>query len=192
MVEGLPHSFFSRFCRPLLCPCLGCMKNTHFYLFKEKFIAWINNKLIVRRPLFLQKYFLSEPGLISGSLLSLWMTKRKDWDRLGARAFCPKTLHSTRKCITVTSQTFWHHKALTSIKKSIRDKMSFKKALKTLEILEKPEVIFNRRLNSNPFHPFKMVGKNSKYFIKYHFRALTWRVIIFAILRGNSRGSFSL
>lgn len=46
--------------------------------------------------------------------------------------------------------------------------MGFKKALKTLEILEKPEVIFNRRLNSNPFHPFKKVGKNSKYFIKYH------------------------
>ena len=45
--------------------------------------------------------------------------------------------------------------------------MGFKKALKTLEILEKPEVIFNRRLNSNPFHPFKKVGKNSKYFIKY-------------------------
>ncbi|CAH3179096.1 unnamed protein product [Porites evermanni] len=38
--------------------------------------------------------------------------------------------------------------------------MGFKKALKTLEILEKPEVIFNRRLNSNPFHPFKKVGKN--------------------------------
>ena len=41
--------------------------------------------------------------------------------------------------------------------------MSFKKIVKTLEILEKPEAIFNRRLNSNPFHPFKKVGKNSKY-----------------------------
>ncbi|KAJ7386363.1 hypothetical protein OS493_008484 [Desmophyllum pertusum] len=38
--------------------------------------------------------------------------------------------------------------------------MGFKKALKTLEILEKPEVIFNRRLHSNPYYPFEMVGQN--------------------------------
>jgi len=41
--------------------------------------------------------------------------------------------------------------------------MGLKKALKTLEILEKPEAIFNRRLNSNPFYPFERVGRNSKY-----------------------------
>ncbi|XP_029208096.2 uncharacterized protein LOC114971698 isoform X1 [Acropora millepora] len=34
------------------------------------------------------------------------------------------------------------------------------KALKTLEILEKPEVIFKRRLKSNPFHPFNNIGGN--------------------------------
>ncbi|KAK2569980.1 hypothetical protein P5673_005842 [Acropora cervicornis] len=34
-------------------------------------------------------------------------------------------------------------------------------ALKTLEILEKPEVIFKRRLKSNPFHPFNNIGGNS-------------------------------
>ncbi|XP_068677225.1 cation channel sperm-associated auxiliary subunit TMEM249-like [Montipora foliosa] len=38
--------------------------------------------------------------------------------------------------------------------------MGFKKALKTLEILEKPEVIFKRRLKSNPFHPFNHTGGN--------------------------------
>lgn len=43
-----------------------------------------------------------------------------------------------------------------------KSKMSLKKTLKTLEILDKPEVIFNRRLNSNPFYPFEKVGKNSK------------------------------
>ena len=41
-------------------------------------------------------------------------------------------------------------------------KMGLKKAIKTLEILEKPEAIFNRRLNSNPFYPFEKVGRNSK------------------------------
>lgn len=40
--------------------------------------------------------------------------------------------------------------------------MGFLKALKTLEILEKPEVIFNRRLQSNPYYPFDKVGRNSK------------------------------
>ena len=40
--------------------------------------------------------------------------------------------------------------------------MGFKKALKALEILEKPEVIFNRRLQSNPYYPFKRVERNSK------------------------------
>ena len=41
-------------------------------------------------------------------------------------------------------------------------KMGFMKALKTLEILEKPEVIFSRRLQSNPYYPFDKVGRNSK------------------------------
>ena len=50
--------------------------------------------------------------------------------------------------------------------------MGFKKALKTLEILEKPEVIFNRRLNSNPFHPFKKVEKNSEYFYQISFQSV--------------------
>ncbi|XP_058971785.1 cation channel sperm-associated auxiliary subunit TMEM249-like [Pocillopora verrucosa] len=38
--------------------------------------------------------------------------------------------------------------------------MGFKKTLKALEILEKPEAIFNRRLQSNPYHPFNMVERN--------------------------------
>lgn len=46
--------------------------------------------------------------------------------------------------------------------KKTRSKMGFIKALKTLEILEKPEVIFNRRLQSNPYYPFEKVGRNSK------------------------------
>ena len=41
--------------------------------------------------------------------------------------------------------------------------MGFKKALKTLEILEKPEVIFNRRLLANPYHPFEKLEGNSKW-----------------------------
>ena len=41
--------------------------------------------------------------------------------------------------------------------------MGFKKTLKALEILEKPEAIFNRRLQSNPYHPFNMVERNSKW-----------------------------
>lgn len=41
-------------------------------------------------------------------------------------------------------------------------KMGFMKAIKTLEILEKPEAIFNRRLQSNPYYPFQEVGGNSK------------------------------
>lgn len=40
--------------------------------------------------------------------------------------------------------------------------MGFMKAIKTLEILEKPEAIFNRRLQSNPYYPFQEVGRNSK------------------------------
>lgn len=40
------------------------------------------------------------------------------------------------------------------------------KALKTLEILEKPEVIFKRRLKSNPFHPFNNIGGNSKWILE--------------------------
>ncbi|XP_078353268.1 cation channel sperm-associated auxiliary subunit TMEM249-like [Oculina patagonica] len=38
--------------------------------------------------------------------------------------------------------------------------MGFMKALKTLETLEKPEAIFNRRLQSNPYYPFEMVEQN--------------------------------
>lgn len=41
--------------------------------------------------------------------------------------------------------------------------MGFPKALKTLEILEKPEVTFKRRLKSNPFYPFNNIGGNSKW-----------------------------
>lgn len=49
-----------------------------------------------------------------------------------------------------------------SERKKKRSKMGFMKALKTLEILEKPEAIFNRRLQSNPYYPFQEVGRNSK------------------------------
>ncbi|XP_022805697.1 transmembrane protein 249-like isoform X2 [Stylophora pistillata] len=38
--------------------------------------------------------------------------------------------------------------------------MGLKKALKALEILEKPEAILNRRLQCNPYYPFKMVEGN--------------------------------
>lgn len=52
------------------------------------------------------------------------------------------------------------------------------KALKTLEILEKPEVIFKRRLKSNPFHPFNDIGGNSKWILeasdkKFHICSLS-------------------
>jgi len=52
------------------------------------------------------------------------------------------------------------------------------KALKTLEILEKPEVIFKRRLKSNPFHPFNNIGGNSKWILeasdkKFHICSLS-------------------
>ena len=36
------------------------------------------------------------------------------------------------------------------------------KKLKTLEILEKPETIFSRRLSDNPFYPFEEMGTNGK------------------------------
>ena len=140
---------------------LTLSQNAHFYLFKEKFLAWINYWWSYVDHCFFRNTFYSNQAFFVVAFCRLqWQIVKIEWDRLYARAFCPKTLHSTRKCITLTSQRFWHHKALTSIKKS---KMSFKKILKTLEILEKPEAIFNRRLNSNPFHPFKKVGKNSKY-----------------------------
>lgn len=48
------------------------------------------------------------------------------------------------------------------------------KALKTLEILEKPEVIFNRRLKSNPFHPFNNIGGNSKWILDASDQSFTY------------------
>ena len=40
--------------------------------------------------------------------------------------------------------------------------MMLLKKLKTLEILEKPETIFNRRLSVNQFYPFEDLKRNSK------------------------------
>ena len=190
MVESLPRSFF--FSAFLLTSTLSLSRvhEKHTFLPVQRKVYRVNKLQTDRTSTVVSSEILSFGTRPYFRKPFVALNDKKE--RLGARAFCPKTLHSASKCITLTSQTFWYHKALTSIKKSIRGKMGFKKALKTLEILEKPEVIFNRRLNSNPFHPFKKVGKNSKYFIKYHFRALTWRVIIFAILRDNSRSNFSL
>lgn len=53
-----------------------------------------------------------------------------------------------------------HQSSATNRARKIR--MGLKKAIKALEILEKPEAIFNRRLNSNPFYPFEKVARNSK------------------------------
>lgn len=53
-----------------------------------------------------------------------------------------------------------HQNSATNRARKIR--MGLKKAIKALEILEKPEAIFNRRLNSNPFYPFEKVARNSK------------------------------